>query len=428
MHGWKENFLSQAGKKVLLKVVVQAIPTYTMSVFQLPRTLCRAINAMMSQFWWGHKENGKKIAWMNWGKMGRSKDIRGLGYCDLECFNLALLAKQGWRLSQNPNSLVVQTFKEKYNRDCPFMEALLGRNPSYAWRSIWNAKPLLGERMVWRVGDGRSIHVWGDKWLPMKVTHEVQSPIRILEEDAKVSALIDEDTKWWNVPLVEAIFDAEEANAICGLPFCPSTQPNKLVWGSAKNGQFSVKSAYHVAMETGRRYAGSSSSEGSLRGLWRRIWHISSPMVVKLFMWQSCKDILPTNENLLKRKVLTEVLCLICQSDIESVSHALWSCPVAQDVWHECSSRIQKTPLEHIRFLDIFEGLLQRFDETEVDFFASVARQVWLRRNTWVFEGKFSSPVQVLQHAMEQFEASTQAMILFRQHVQPAHMASCPRP
>jgi hypothetical protein len=154
MHGWKEKFLSQAGKEVLLKAVVQAIPTYTMSVFQLPRTLCQDINTMMSQFWWGHKNNVKKIAWMSWGRMGLSKDVRGLGYRDLECFNMALLAKQGWRLAHNPDSLVARIFKEKYYCGSTFMEAALGRTPSYAWRSIWNGG--------W-VGDRRSIHIWGDK-------------------------------------------------------------------------------------------------------------------------------------------------------------------------------------------------------------------------------------------------------------------------
>jgi ribonuclease HI len=282
--------------------------------------------------------------------------------------------------------------------------------------------------MVWRVGDGRSIHIWGDKWLPKKVTHEIQSPIRFLDADAKVSDLIDVDARWWNVPMVEAIFTTEKAHAICGLPICPSTQPDKLVWGAAKNGQFSVKSAYHVAMEMGRRYMGSSSSEGSLRGLWRRLWSISGPRVVKLFMWQACNDILPTNENLFKRKVLTEALCPICRSETESVGHALWSCPAAQDVWHECSNRIQKTPLKHTRFLDIFEGLLQRFEEVEVDLFASVARQVWLRRNSWVFEGMFSSPVQVLQRATEQLQASTIATIPLKQHEQPPDMSYCSRP
>jgi hypothetical protein len=48
---------------------------------------------MMSKFWRGHKVNDKKIAWMSWKKMGLSKDVGGLGYCDLECFNMALLAK-----------------------------------------------------------------------------------------------------------------------------------------------------------------------------------------------------------------------------------------------------------------------------------------------------------------------------------------------
>jgi hypothetical protein len=50
MNEWKEKFLLQAGKVVLLKTVVQAIPTYKMSVFQLPKTLCKDINFMMSKF------------------------------------------------------------------------------------------------------------------------------------------------------------------------------------------------------------------------------------------------------------------------------------------------------------------------------------------------------------------------------------------
>jgi hypothetical protein len=53
LNGWKEKFLSQAGKEILIKAVIQAIPTYSMSVFQLPKRLCRELNCLMSKFYWG---------------------------------------------------------------------------------------------------------------------------------------------------------------------------------------------------------------------------------------------------------------------------------------------------------------------------------------------------------------------------------------
>jgi hypothetical protein len=50
LNNWKVKFLSQVGKEILLKVVVQAIPTYNMSVFLLPVTLCKELNRMMQEF------------------------------------------------------------------------------------------------------------------------------------------------------------------------------------------------------------------------------------------------------------------------------------------------------------------------------------------------------------------------------------------
>lgn len=74
--------------------------------FQLPKSLCRDLSALMNKFYWGHKDNDTKMIWMGWDHMRLSKQISGMGFRDLESFNLAMLVKQGWKILQHPESLM----------------------------------------------------------------------------------------------------------------------------------------------------------------------------------------------------------------------------------------------------------------------------------------------------------------------------------
>lgn len=58
---WHDKFLSQAGKEVLIKFVLLALPTYAMSVFKLPSKLCKEVSQLIARFWWGHMTNQKKV-------------------------------------------------------------------------------------------------------------------------------------------------------------------------------------------------------------------------------------------------------------------------------------------------------------------------------------------------------------------------------
>ena len=129
---WKGKMLSNASREILIKAMAQATPTYTMSCFKLPDSLCNELNSMISNFWWGQKDRERKMAWISWKKLCTPKDRGSMGFRDLKAFNLALLTKQGWRILKNQNSRVHRVFKAKYFAKCSFLEAKMGRRPSYA--------------------------------------------------------------------------------------------------------------------------------------------------------------------------------------------------------------------------------------------------------------------------------------------------------
>jgi hypothetical protein len=79
--------------------------------------------------------------WLGWEKLKRSKKQGGLGFRDAYAFNITMLAKQSWRLLQNPNSLCAKILKAKYFRDGDVLGAQPREGMSYTWRSVLLAQP-----------------------------------------------------------------------------------------------------------------------------------------------------------------------------------------------------------------------------------------------------------------------------------------------
>jgi hypothetical protein len=92
--------------------------------------------------------------------IGLSKRRRGMGFKDFTSFNMVLLDKQGWRMLKLPDNLLARIMKAKYFLNCSILEAIQGRNPSSAWRSIQKSCELLNEGLVWRVGNRSTMKIW----------------------------------------------------------------------------------------------------------------------------------------------------------------------------------------------------------------------------------------------------------------------------
>ncbi|KAK3212205.1 hypothetical protein Dsin_016911 [Dipteronia sinensis] len=145
LRGWKDSFFSFGGKEMLIKAVAQAIPSYAMSIFQLPVGLCKDLSAVFSKFWWRSEEGNKKISWVKWVAFCHPKSQDGLGFKDLLSFNQSLLAKQAWRILSCRHSLVARLLKAKYFKNGEFLMASAKNGCSHIWRSILWGRSLLAK-------------------------------------------------------------------------------------------------------------------------------------------------------------------------------------------------------------------------------------------------------------------------------------------
>ncbi|XP_012841526.1 PREDICTED: uncharacterized protein LOC105961808 [Erythranthe guttata] len=186
----------QAGKEVLIKAVLQAIPTYVMSCFLLPEELINEIEMAIRRFWWGNGEN-KGMAWLSWGEMCKAKELGRLGFRDLKAFNIALLY-----------------FPHGY-----LFNADVGSRPSTTWRSIWKVIPFFKMGLRRRIGSDLDTSIWGDPWLRGGGGFKVftKRPSNLAFPD-RVSDLIESNTNSWNMQLINDVFWPVDVERILAIP------------------------------------------------------------------------------------------------------------------------------------------------------------------------------------------------------------------
>lgn len=186
--------------------MAQAIPTYMMNVFSIPNGLLDEMSSLMANIWWGSKDKEKGMHWKSWKSFCLQKNLGGPGFCDLRVFNQALLEKQGWHLIPEPSSPLARVLKARYYPNSIFTLSFRGSNPSFTWRSIWGAKSLLLDGLIWRIGKVTNVSIWRDAWIPG--CEGLPSPTMEEEEclNLRVCDLMCPGGGEWDVGLVDSLF------------------------------------------------------------------------------------------------------------------------------------------------------------------------------------------------------------------------------
>jgi len=399
LKGWKEKSLSFEGRAVLIRAVAQAIPTYIMSCFLLPKGICRRIEKAVCSFWWGSTEHNKKIHWTKKENLFKSKLEGGMGFKSLRDFNLAMLAKQVWRFQVNPNALVSKCFRAKYYPNSGILQANIGSNPSYAWRSIYNAIWIIQKGSCWRIGNGQSVRIWEDNWIPSHHNFKIISPPRVNPDLTLVKDIMRHEEKEWNTNVLTNNFLNIDISAIEQIPLINTSQEDEIMWMFEPKGCYSVKSGY-TALQNWKT-SSTSSPMGSTRDtkLWKKLWNVHTIPRHKTILWRILTNSLPIRSELEKRGVKCSPLCPRCNLKIETLEHAFMTCQYISRTWYgsQLNLKITEQPFADIK--DWIAHVILDLKEDVVIHIASMLYNIWQARNQAIYEEKFIPEEIIIERA-----------------------------
>jgi hypothetical protein len=247
-----EKMLSCAGREVFLKTVIQALSTFSMSCFKLTKKVCKSLVSCIAKYWWSSSLDRRSLHWVSWEILTSPKEKGGMGFRELELFNLAMLGKQGWKLMTSPDSLCARVLKGRYYPNSDFLQATVPNWSSATWRAIVVGREALQLGLIKRIGDGSTVSVWTDKWIPgsrtMQPSVQLHDDENNVEEINLVSELIDHDIGCWKIDMVRRNFIPPEADAILNIPLRRGGEDDFWAWSLEKAGNYTVKMVYRALM------------------------------------------------------------------------------------------------------------------------------------------------------------------------------------
>ncbi|XP_048605505.1 uncharacterized protein LOC125583020 [Brassica napus] len=410
VNGWTGRWLSKGGKEVLIKSILLALPTYVMSTFLLPLEICENLASAIAQFWWSSNPPKRGIHWAKWEKVCRSREEGGIGFRLIHEFNLALLAKQLWRLVQFPDSLVARVLRGRYYRLSSPLRVGPVSSPSYVWTSISAARKLLLLGIRQKIHSGYEVKVWEDPWIPSNPARPAAPIAPVMNPNMRVSDLIDQGLKDWDVGLLESYVHPEDIPLIRSLAISSTHRRDSFCWNFTRSGQYTVKSGYWVAQNLLKLTEEKEVLEPSITKLQAFAWKLKAPTKMCHLMWQLLTGHVAVTRNLVRRNMRCDNYCPRCGEAEETVTHAIFECPPARQVWSLSSTPTCPNIFPVSSVYTNMDYLFWRKNsimepEQDRDPYPWIIWYIWKARNEKLFRGIDRDPLELVRHAESECHA-----------------------
>ncbi|XP_074378321.1 uncharacterized protein LOC141719854 [Apium graveolens] len=382
LQGWKSKAISQACKSILIRNVAQSIPSYCMSCFLLPKSLCQELERMLNKYWWCTSSSDRRgISWLSWDSMSSSKSRGGMGFRNLYSFNIALLGKHCWNFIKKPHSLVARVYKARYYPDSHFLHASVSPGSSYIWSGIMTARRNICKGYRWILGDGRDINAIRDPWLQNKDDFCVSQSIDYGCNQVQVSSFFRTDDRSWEADKVMSFFTEDDARLILAVRIPQNPTVDRLAWSRTTNGQYTVKTGYQLWHDSNIGPGSVYQSNG-----WSKLWRLNLPHKIKIFLWRFCRNNIPVRRRLSAKGVRLPITCPMCMADIEHLGHVFFDCLFASSCWHYAGLTYDMQTVDFVP-----DWLIQKISSAsreEIEVVAKVLWGMWFFRNRRVWDNK----------------------------------------
>ncbi|XP_039136185.1 uncharacterized protein LOC120273588 [Dioscorea cayenensis subsp. rotundata] len=384
LSSWKANYLPLGGRLILINSVFSELPTYWMSIFRLPKWVCKCIDRLRRDFLWsGPDIDHPKCRLVNWRRLCLPRSQGGWGIINLEDFNCALLGKWWWKVVNDEfwcgSAPIIHNYFQHHSKWNLWLPR--SRHCSFFWNGLFHSLDAFKACLNSLVENGESTLLWLDNW------YNGGAPKFFWRDEFlhSTSPFATVREVIWDLPSDAMRTDPVLCSTLSKIQSATREQPDKKTWKLSANGSFFVKSFYKFLIDRGLRCEVTPI-----------IFKGFVPRKIAAFAWLVWNRKILTLDTLFARgcNKLPSATCLLCCSDIESIDHLFFRCRFSREHLEPSRSRLF-FPTYPSTSLDLWGSWFRELDPILRLPCSLIARvvlwHIWLARNNRVFNSVFIS-------------------------------------
>nr|XP_016485712.1 PREDICTED: uncharacterized mitochondrial protein AtMg00310-like [Nicotiana tabacum] len=238
LNGRQASMMSSGGRMILIKHVLQSLPTYILSAMNPLKGITKVMEKHFANFFWGINEGKNKYHWSSWNNLCLPKDEGGAGVKKMENI-IDTLSNKRWLRFRTQPSLLANFLKNKYCKRAHPPNKKLNPTDSHIWRNMLKIREKAEKNIRWEIQKG-NCSFWWDNWIGKDALANI---LQGSGRSSKVHVKYFMNNGEWNIDKLNDVLPTHLIDNIAHLEIGDPNKDDFPVWTTSNDGRFSSNSA-----------------------------------------------------------------------------------------------------------------------------------------------------------------------------------------